>query len=98
MTLRSIIGNRLYEYNNNFKKESINKNLLECYNRILKKDNMNTIIKHHKQFITNMDLTGKKENKYKTVRYLEQYKNTKNKEDALSVLTNTLINKSLFSI
>ena len=44
-----------------------------------------------------MELKGKNKNKYKTIKLLVHYKNTKNKEAALTNLMSALNNKGLLS-
>ncbi len=83
------------EYQHFCKKEIINRNLLDCYNRLLEKQDPASVIRSHRACINNMNIQGK--NKYNTVRFLEQYKNTDDKTLALSVLTNTLSNRCIFS-
>lgn len=83
------------EYINYNKRLYIREHLVNCYQKICKGEDINHIIKSHKRVITSMDLTGKNKNKYKTINYLEQYKNTKNKAAAMMVLNNTLNNIAL---
>lgn len=78
------------------KKEYIDRDLLECYNRIVENQNVSTIVRSHKACIHRTNLLGK--NKYKTLRLLEHYKNSKNKRVALANLTSSLNNRGLFSM
>lgn len=82
-----------YEFINKNKRDLIKEHLLECYQKICngKNDsNIDVLIRHHRKVITSMALNGKNKNKYKTIQYLEHYKNTKNKAVALNILTNTI--------
>jgi hypothetical protein len=83
---------RQKEYINYNKHQYIREDLVNCYQKLCKGEDINNIIKCHRKVITSMELTGKNKNKYKTICYLEQYKNTKNKAAAIMVLTNTLSN------
>ena len=84
-----------YEYNIKLKRIYIKEHLVECYDKICRGENINDLIRVHKRFINSMELNGNKINKYKTVGYLEHYRNSKNKLVAMMILTNTLnrINK-----
>ena len=87
-----------YEFYNRTKRVIIKEHLLECYENLVKGGNIDTLIKQHKHFINSFNLIGKQKNTLKTLEYLIQYKNTKNKSTALYNLTNTLNNLKLFSI
>lgn len=83
------------EYQRLCKKEIINRNLLDCYNRLLEKQDPASVIRSHRACINCMNIQGK--SKYNTVKFLEQYKNTEDKILAFSILTNTLSNRGIFS-
>lgn len=85
-----------YEYLRKNKVNEIYMDLLTCYNKLLKEENINTLINNHKKLISKLGLSGKNKNKYKSLNILLQYKNTKNKSMAIMVLANTLNNLSLF--
>lgn len=87
-----------YEFHNRTKRLFIKEHLLECYEKLVKGENIDTLIKQHKNFINSFNLIGKKKNTFKTLEYLIQYKNTKNKPIALYNFTNALNNLKLFSI
>ena len=74
--------------------DQINQHLLDCYQRIIEKQNINGLIRSHKACIHRAGLIGK--NKYKTLILLKHYKNTSDKSLALATLTNTLCNRGLF--
>jgi len=78
-----------YEYINKIKRDIIKEHLVECYKKLCDKEDINVLIRQHKRFINLMELNGNK-NKYKTLSYLEHYRNTKNKSDAMVLLTNSL--------
>ena len=84
------INTQLREYINYNKRRYIREHLFDCYNKLCKGEDINNIIKWHKKVIISLELTGKNKNKYKTIRYFEHYKNTKNKIGAMMVLTNTI--------
>ncbi len=88
------IDNQTKEYVRVQKKALIDRDLLDCYNRILEKQNVNAIIRSHRARINRMDLHGK--NKYKTLKILEHYNNTQDKTTAMSILTNSLNNSGIF--
>lgn len=78
-----------------YKRELINKDLLRCYQQLVKDEDVTLLIRTHKKFINRLELVGNK--KLPTLHLLEHYKNTENKALALSILTNSLNNKGLFS-
>ena len=84
------------EYVRKIKVDEINIDLLNCYNKLLKGENINLLIRDHTKLITKMEFIGKNKNKYKSLNILQHYKNTKNKSLAIMVLANTLNNQSLF--
>ena len=49
------------------KTEMINEHLVECYNRLLKEEDINLLIRLHRNFINKMMLNGNAKNKYKTI-------------------------------
>ena len=75
----------------------LNKHLLECYHKIIKKENINGLIKQHKGLINSLQFNNKKPPKSLT--YLQNYAaNLKsNREMAIQVFSNTLNNKGIFS-
>ena len=77
-----------YEYLLSCKSDMIYKHLLDCHD-------ITFMIKDHKRLINQLQLDGK--NKYKTLSFLEQFRNTKNHKLALAILTNTLNNRGIFS-
>ena len=85
------------EYVNKNKRIYIKAHLLECYHRLQNGENIHAIITSHKKIINSMELRGKNKNNFKTLTYLEHYKNTKNKVSANMILTNTLNNMNCFS-
>lgn len=89
-----VVDTRCKEYIIRCKHDQINQNLLDCYQHILEKQNIDGLIRSHKACIHRVGLIGK--NKYKTLRLLEHYKNTTNKSLALATLTNSLCNHGLF--
>ena len=74
----------------------LNKHLLECYDKLSKRENIQTLIKQHKHLISQLEISGK--NKPKTLSILLNYANTKDKVLAYSIMTNTLNNRRLFSM
>jgi len=80
-----------------YKHELLNRDLFDCYNRILKKEPISTLIRSHSNFINKLQLSGHNKN-HKTLAILIHYKNTKNKAIALSTLTNSLNNRNIFSL
>ena len=87
-----------YEYLLSCKSDMIYKHLLDCHNQIYdgcRPQDITFMIKGHKRLVNQLQLDGK--NKYKTLGYLEQFRNTKNHKLALSILTNTLNNRGIFS-
>ncbi len=89
------VDNQKREYVRSCKKELIDRDLLDCYNRLVEKHNPEYVIRSHKACINRMDIYGK--NKYKTLQLLEHYKNTEDKTAALSILACSLNNRGLFS-
>ena len=84
-------------YINDVKRQIIKDDFLACYKKLEnKKSEINSVIKHHKRLINSLELLGKK--KYKTLTYLEDYRNTENKITALMLLTCTLNNMSGLSL
>tara|TARA_B100001057_G_C22259417_1_gene722605 strand:- start:152 stop:436 length:285 start_codon:yes stop_codon:yes gene_type:complete len=85
------------EYVNKNKRIYIKAHLLECYDKLQKGENIDAIIRSHKNIINSIELIGKNKNNFKTLTYLQHYRNTKNKVIANMVLTNTLNNMRCFS-
>ena len=85
---------RMREYINYCKRQYIKDHLFDCYQKICKGENndtaVNVLIRHHRKVINSMELKGKNKNNYKTIQYLEHYKNTKNKVAALNILTTSI--------
>jgi hypothetical protein len=90
------VDNQKREYFLSQKKELIDRDLLDCYNRLMEKQNPESVIRSHKLCINRMDIHGR--NKYKTLRLLEHYRNTEDKSIALSVLTSSLNSLGIFSM
>jgi hypothetical protein len=102
MVRKRDICSQEYEFIRERKSDMINEHLLECYNRLIKKEDINLLIRLHKKFITKMQMNGKNKNKYKTIDYLVHYRNTinknrKNEEMALRILMCCLNNRGIFS-
>jgi hypothetical protein len=93
-----IYDNMMKECQRKYKLELIHKNLLYNYERILKNENIKSVIKNQKQFVVAMDLPGKYKNRHSSILLLEQYKNAKNKTQAFEQLTNSMRNKKIFKI
>lgn len=74
----------------------LNKHILECYDKLSKRENIHTLIKQHRRLISQLEIPGK--NKPKTLTILLNYANTKDKVLAYSIMTNTLNNRNLFSM
>ena len=91
-----IYENMMKESQRKYKLELIYKNLLYNYERILKNENIKSVIKNQKQFVIAMNLPGKYKNRHFSILLLEQYKNAKNKSQAFEQLTNSMRNKKLF--
>ena len=89
------VDSRQNENLQKYKRELIYKDLYECYQRIEKKENIDTIIKHHRRFINNLELKGTSKSKFKTLSHLIVYKNSKDKSHALSCFSNYLNNLKL---
>ena len=79
-----------------YKRELIAKDLLRCYQQIIKGDAVTHLIRAHMKFINQLNVLGH-HNKYSSVDILVHYKNTADKPQALSTLINSLNNKGLFS-
>lgn len=81
-------------------KESINEDLLECYNLLNKKnltiEDIDCIIRRHRRFINSTSIYGK--NKYSTLNLLIHFRNTEDKSLAMGTLTSSLNKKGIFSI
>ena len=71
-------NNYFYEDDNKTKRELIKDDLLECFEKIIKGEKIENIIKNHKKYINSLKLLGKK--KYKSVGILEFYKNSYEKD------------------
>ena len=84
------------DYIRQLKVEVINRNLLDCYNRIIEKQDIDAVIKSHKSCINRIGIISK--NKYRTLTLLQHYKNTRNKSRAFALLTNSLNNRRIFSM
>ncbi len=91
-----IYNNMMKESQRKYKLELIYKNLLVNYEKIIKKENLKSIIKNQRQFVVVMDLPGKYKNRHFSILLLEQYKNAKDKSQAFEQLTNSMRNKKLF--
>ena len=78
------------------KQYMINKHLLECYNKIIAKENVSYLIRSHKCFINQLDIKSKKIPKSLTL--LQHYHNTKDKSTAFAVLTCSLAKRGIFSL
>jgi len=74
----------------------LNKHLLDCYNKIIAKENVLHLIRSHKKLINQLDIKSKK--KSKTLSFLQQYYNTKDKSTAFAILTCSLANRGVFSL
>ena len=70
-----------------YKRDLINKDLLRCYQQIINGEEVNHLIRAHRNFINRLDILGHC-NKYPSITTLTHYKNTANKAQALSTLTN----------
>jgi hypothetical protein len=79
-----------------YKRELISQDLLRCYQQIIKGESVVHLIRAHKKLINKLAVMGH-HNKYPSVNILTHYKNTADKVYALSVFTNYLNNKRLFS-
>ena len=84
------------DYIRQLKSDVINRDLLDCYNRIIEKQNIDAIIQSHKRCIHRAGIISK--NKYRTLTLLQHYRNTQNKSAALVLLTNSLNNRRIFSM
>lgn len=93
---KKIYENMMKESKRKYKLELIYKNLLLNYEKIINKENLNSIIKNQRQFVVAMDLPGKYKNRHYSIILLEQYKNAKDKILAFEQLTNSMCNKKLF--
>lgn len=82
---------QMYEYDNKLKRDYIKEHLLKCYDKLYKGENVDGLIRVHRCVINEMELPGNnRKKKYKTLTYLEHYRNTEDKTLAMAVLTNTL--------
>ncbi len=88
------VDTRKKESARQYRCDQINQHLLDCYQCILEKQNIDGLIRSHKTCIHNAGLMSK--NRYKTLILLKHYKNTSDKSLALATLTNTLCNRGLF--
>ena len=70
--------NYFYEEDNKVKRQLIKEDLLECFQKIIKGEKIENIIKKHKKYINNLNLLGKKQ--YKSLGILEFYKNSYEKQ------------------
>ena len=70
----------------------LNKHLLDCYNKIIAKENITYLIRSHKSLINQL------KKKPKTLTLLQHYHNTKDKSIALAILTCSLANRGVFSL
>ena len=86
------LNTQLRAYNIANKRLYVRENLLECYHKLCNGADIIFLIREHKKFIDRLQLISKNKSKYKTITYLERYKNTINKASAMMVLTNTLNN------
>ena len=66
------VDNQKREYFLSQKKELIDRDLLDCYNRLMEKQNPESVIRSHKLCINRMDIHGR--NKYKTLNPFEATK------------------------
>ena len=78
------------EYDNRINRRYIKEHLFDCYQKLCMGEDINYLMSCHKKEIILTGINGKNKNKYKTLSYLEQYKNTRNKTDAMTILTNTV--------
>ena len=74
----------------------LNKHIVECYDKLQKQESIYALIKQHKRLISQLEIIGK--NKPKTLSILLNYASCKDKVMALSIMTNTLNNRKLFSM
>tara|TARA_Y100001980_G_C14327682_1_gene146152 strand:- start:156 stop:446 length:291 start_codon:yes stop_codon:yes gene_type:complete len=80
-----------------FKRDMIKKDLFECFLKLEKEATVIPLIKQHKKLINSLELKGKKKNKYKTLQYLIDYKNSKDKVHLLSCFFNMFNNLNYLS-
>ena len=73
----AFVDHQKNEYVRSQKKELIDQDLLDCYNRLVEKQNPEYVIRSHKACINRMDIDGR--NKYKTLQLLEHYRDTQDK-------------------
>ena len=92
-----IYNNMMKEGLRKYKLELIYKNLLYNYERILKNENLKSIIKNQTQFVISINLPGKYKNCHWSIVLLEQYKNSRNKSQAFDQLTNSIRNKKILN-
>ena len=78
-----------------YKRDLIYKDLVECYQRIEKKENIDNIIKHHRRFINKLEINASSKNKFKTLSSLIVIKNSKDYTHAISCFSNYLNNLKL---
>ena len=86
------------EYLSKCIRDNIKLDLLNIYKNIQREQGdkyIATYIKQHRRLINKYNLGGK--HRFDTLIILETYKNTKNRELAFAILTNTLNNRGLFS-
>ena len=86
------------EYLRSCKSDMIDKHLLESYNEIAdgcRITDVDARIRAHRRLIHQLNMGGK--NKYKTLGFLQQYRNTNNKALGHALLLSTLNNRGLFS-
>ena len=79
-----------------YKHELIAKDLLRCYQELCKGESVIYLIRAHKGLINRINLVTHNK-KRPTLDLLIHYRNTADKVLALSILTNSLNNKGLFS-
>ena len=93
-------NNTRREMNISYKHELVIAHFFECYEMLYNHENKKiqlniyALVRHHKKFIHKTNLVGK--NRYKTFILLQNYINAKNKNNAMSILTNTVNNMGLF--
>ena len=79
------------------KRDFIKKDLFDCFLKLEKEANVVPLIKQHKRLINSLELKGKQKNKYKTLQYLIDYKNSKDKVHVLSCFFNMFNNLKYLS-
>ena len=80
-----------------FKRDLIKKDLFDSFLKLEKEANIEQIIKQHKRLINSLELNGKQKNKYKTLQYLIDYKNSKDKVHVLTCFFNMFNNLKYLS-